>query len=165
MDEFVDIIGYEGLYKINKNGDVYGVKNKKILKLFLNRKDYYVVSLWKNSKGKTLKIHRLIALHFIPNDDETKTQVDHIDGITTNNNIENLRWVTLIENARNVLRNNIYEFIRKESGTITYAGQYTIYINNKYIRKQKTSIYRNVVEKWVEQMKKEYPNEYIAGRI
>jgi hypothetical protein len=171
MDEFIDIIGYEGLYKINKNGDVYGIKNKKIRKPYLN-KGYYTIQLWKNNKEKNYSIHRLIALHFISNDDINKNNVDHIDGIPTNNNIENLRWVTPSDNMRNIVskQNYIEEvgYFRKDRNgaySFTYRGRYPIYIDGKRIIKRKKSIHRNVVEEWVEQMKKEYPNEYTAGRI
>lgn len=167
LEEFVDIIGYEGFYKINKNGDVFGVKRNKILKLYLNNYGYYCVNLSKNNIKNKCDIHRLIAIHFISNNDDMKNKVDHIDGITTNNNIENLRWTTNKENTRNKIskQNCICQFIRKETGTITYLATYPIYIDGKYIRKTKSSIHRNIVEEFVEQMKKDYPNQYTYGRV
>jgi len=45
-------------------------------------------------------VHRLIALSFIPNP-YNKPFVDHIDKNPLNNNIENLRWVSLSENKMN----------------------------------------------------------------
>jgi len=167
MDEFIDIIDYEGLYKINKNGDVYGVKNKKIRKNHLdNSIGYYTIGLNKNNKSTKHYIHRLIALHFIPNDDENKNYVDHIDGVITNNNISNLRWVRKIDNDRNRIGNVNYicQYIRK-NGKINYEANYPIYINDKRINKRKCSIYRHIVEEWLEKIKKEYPNQYTGGRI
>ena len=165
LTDFVDIIGYEGLYKINKNGEIYGIIQNKIKKQCLDNNGYYIINLCKNCKQKVCQIHRLIAINFISNEDSTKNQVDHIDGIRTNNNIFNLRWVTKTENMRNQLRNTnyIYEYIRNEK--IFYKSQYPIYINGKYIRKIKQSIHRHIVEEWVEQMKKDYPNQYTAGRL
>ena len=165
-DYFFDVIDYEGLYKINQKGYVYCVKKKKLLKSGLHN-TYNFVSLCKNGKYKKFLLHRLVAINFIPNDDINKNIVDHIDGNRTNNNISNLRWVTQPENARNCKSktNYITEFIRKESGTITYRANYSIYIDDKRIHKSKQSIHRNEVEEWVEQMKKDYPNEYTAGRI
>ena len=164
LAEFVDIIGYEGLYKINKNGDIYGVKNKKILKPSLDRHGYYKINLCKNGKRKTYLIHRFIALHFIPNDDETKNYVDHIDGNQINNYIENLRWVTPVGNSRNKVSNYICQYIQKKTGHTYYHADYSIYINENHIRKKKGSIHRHKVEEWLEQMKKDYPNEYTSGR-
>ena len=166
LTEFVDIIGYEGSYKINKNGDVWSSHYKKIMKPNLNS-GYYCVSLGPKKNRKTLKIHRLMALHFISNDDETKTQVDHIDGNRTNNNIKNLRWVTPTENIRNQLRdtNYICEFIRGDRNKLTYLARYPIYIDGKHTYKTKRSIHRYIVEEFVEEMKKDYPNPYTAGRL
>lgn len=54
-----------------------------------------------NECDKTIRLHRLIALRFIPNPDpEHKTQVNHIDEDKTNNCVENLEWVTNDENLK-----------------------------------------------------------------
>ena len=166
LSEFVDIIGYEGIYKINKNGNIWSCYNNKIRKNVLHNTGYYTIILGPKNNRKTYTIHRLVAIHFIPNDDKNKNYIDHIDGVRTNNDIMNLKWVTKIDNDRNQISdsNYIYEIIRKESGTLTYLAQYPVYINGKYTRKRKQSTYRHIVEEWIEQMKKEYPNEYTSGR-
>ena len=55
----------------------------------------------KKEKHYTIRIHRLVALAFIPNLNNKKT-VDHIDNVKSNNNINNLRWATKNEQAMNV---------------------------------------------------------------
>lgn len=56
-------------------------------------------------KCKTYYIHRLVAETFIPNP-ENKPAIDHIDRNRDNNDVSNLRWVTIKENAYNQ-KNNI----------------------------------------------------------
>lgn len=100
--DFIDVIGYEGLYKINKEGDVWSCKYKK-LKKFSMVDGYKRVSLSKNDVERRYLVHRLIAQHFIPNPDN-KCFIDHINHIRTDNRIENLRWVTRCENSQNITR-------------------------------------------------------------
>ena len=100
MEDFVDVIGYEGLYKINQFGEVLGVKHKKILKQSKNRDGYYYVGLCKERKLKCFKIHRLICLHFLPNPNNLP-MIDHLDKNKQNNSLENLRWVTCRDNCLN----------------------------------------------------------------
>ena len=165
LTHFVDIIGYEGLYKINKSGDIWSCHNNKIMKPNFNN-NYYCISLSSKKNRKAYKLHRLIALQFIHNDDDTKTEVDHIDGITTNNNIENLRWVTHTENIRNQLRdtNYICKFIRRDRNILTYMARYPVYVNGKHTYKTKRSIHYHICEEFIELMKKDYPNPYTSGR-
>lgn len=64
-------------------------------------KQYQTVRIFKNggsqSKHPFVRVHRLVALCFIPNP-ENKPEVHHIDGNTLNNNVGNLEWVTHAEN-------------------------------------------------------------------
>ena len=93
LDEFSDIQGYEGLYKINRSGEVLSVRTGKILKAGKNRQGYMNVVLSKNGESKTYKVHRLAAKTFIPNPNNYPC-INHKDEDKTNNNIENLEWCT-----------------------------------------------------------------------
>lgn len=97
--KYADIIGYDN-YIIYEDGRVFNKKFGRFLKLGLNSHGYLHVILYKNNKAKNFNIHRLVAQYFIPNPGE-KTCVDHINGIKTDNRIENLRWASYIENGRN----------------------------------------------------------------
>lgn len=95
MENFVEIIDFPN-YLINKKGVVINKKFNKILSGSKNRK-YPVVKLSKNCIKYTKAIHRLIAIHFIPNP-LNKKEVNHINGITTDYSISNLEWSTPKEN-------------------------------------------------------------------
>ena len=85
------IPGYEN-YMISIHGEIYSLKKKKFRKVNFSR--YYRVSLYDNENKQTSKlIHRLLAITFIfnPNPDKYKI-VDHIDGNTKNNSLNNLQW-------------------------------------------------------------------------
>ena len=84
-------------YLIYKDGRVYSKKRNKFLKPYNGTNGYLNFTLCKNGKTKNFSIHRLIAIHYIDNPDN-KLYIDHIDGIKSNNDISNLRWVTHIEN-------------------------------------------------------------------
>jgi len=90
-EEYVEIKGYEGLYWINKKGEVKS--RYRVKKLSINKDGYYIVNLSKNGKGKSFYIHRLLALHFIPNPDNLP-QVNHKDENKLNNDLNNLEWCT-----------------------------------------------------------------------
>lgn len=95
-------------YYITDAGDVYSrVVEKhnnpmgriKRMKLMKNKWGYMQVGLRKNNHYCSKTVHRFVAQAFIPNP-ENKTQVNHIDGDKTNNNVNNLEWVTASENAQ-----------------------------------------------------------------
>ena len=87
-------------YAVSNLGNVMNAKTGRILKPTLDRYGYYYVCLSVNNKRQYKKIHRLVASAFIDNP-EGKQCIDHIDGNRTNNNAENLRWVTPKENTNN----------------------------------------------------------------
>lgn len=88
-----DINGYENIYQISNEGDIYNVKDFKPMSTFIKKDGYECVALTdKRGKTKQYRVHRLVAQTFlqVPQD---KKRVEHIDGDKTNNNVNNLRWV------------------------------------------------------------------------
>ena len=72
------------------------------------RKSGYVkVELWKNGKGYTKDVHRLVALEFIPNPNN-KPDVNHIDGCKSNNAVTNLEWCTKEENMKHAIKTGLF---------------------------------------------------------
>ena len=116
IEEFRPIVGYEGLYEISSTGKVKScermirLKNryKKIEEHFIAQKDdtngYLVVNLWKNNKLTHFKVHRLVAIAFIPNPLNLR-DVNHIDENNYNNNASNLEWISHRDNLNYGSRN------------------------------------------------------------
>ena len=94
------IPNYEKLYKINQYGAVFSIKSNKMKKAGKDNYGYYRVNLYKDKTQKLFRIHRLLAICFLPSFDK-KLSVDHIDGDRTNNSLSNLRMVTKQENCFN----------------------------------------------------------------
>ena len=92
---------WEDNYCVEEDGGVYSYYLNDYLKPQLTNDGYKQVGLCINGKDKKMKIHRLVALTYIPNEDN-KPQVDHIDRSRSNNHYTNLRWVTKLENMQNV---------------------------------------------------------------
>jgi len=101
MDEdfCVKIKDYD--YSITRKGEVRNYKTGRILKWCLDSRGYYKVGLYKNGKLIFHSIHRLIALHFIPNPDNHPC-IDHINNDRADNSISNLRWCSCSQNLRNM---------------------------------------------------------------
>jgi len=90
-EEFRPIDGFDG-YAVSNFGNVRGKKNT-ILKYSCSKGGgfYPQLTLFKDKKWYPRRIHRLVALAFIPNPDNLPT-IDHIDRNKSNNNVNNLRW-------------------------------------------------------------------------
>lgn len=71
---------------------------------------YKQALLYKNGKRHYKRVHRLVAEAYIPNSDNTKTQVNHINSNKTDNNVDNLEWVTNSKNTKHGYESGVYEF-------------------------------------------------------
>ena len=95
-------------YLVSDEGQVYSIRARKLLRLCVREDGRYTCVLAYKGKNINAKVHRLVAMAFIPNP-ENKPQVDHINGIVTDNRASNLRWVTSLENARNPVTLAMYK--------------------------------------------------------
>ncbi len=97
-----DVVGYEDSYQISILGKLkrsYKTKPEKIIKPIKGHLGYMCYTLSKNAKLKTYRIHRLVALHFIPNPNNLP-EVNHKDGNKENYSVENLEWCTRSQNMK-----------------------------------------------------------------
>jgi len=98
------IKGYED-YQISNLGRVKSLKFDKVKILRVSIRDNYLtLHLCKNGKGKTFKLHRLIAKHHIDNPNNYPI-VRHLNDIKTDNRIENLAWGTISNNNLDCVKN------------------------------------------------------------
>ena len=98
MEEIWKFIpNYEGIYKISTLGNIMSIKNGK-RKAIIHHTGYFVISLNKNGIKKQYRLHRLIAIAFIDNINNYP-QINHINGVKTDNRIENLEWCTAKQNT------------------------------------------------------------------
>lgn len=110
-EQWRDIDGYDGMYQVSDLGRVRSRKSGewKMMKGGKNNKGYLNVILSKDGNVKCFLIHRLVANAFIHNYDESKTVINHINEIKTDNKVENLEWCTIsYNNAYNGLRKRQY---------------------------------------------------------
>ena len=140
MEIFKDINNYEGKYQISNFGNVrslsrlvyrgfgkYHTINEVTLKQSIDTAGYLFVILYKNSKGKTSRIHQLVAEAFLGHvSDKGNLTIDHIDNNKRNNLLSNLQIITHRENC--------------SKDKIGYSSKYVGVHWNKERRKWKATI-------------------------
>lgn len=133
----VPIKGYEGMYQIARCGTVWSMPRTDsmgrrhggvIKKHTIGSHGYYGVCLHKNGKATTHCVHRLVAEHFVPGH-KKGLFVNHKNSNRTDNRVENLEWVTQVQNIHHAHENGQVKkklnytqvrIIRRLSGRVTY---------------------------------------------
>ncbi len=108
-----EIPGYEGMYHISTNGNIKRIapaRGTVVGYIFTPSEDNkgYLRTRLTNKEGKasTIKVHRIVAIAFIPNP-LGLAQVNHKDGNKKNNCVDNLEWVTNNENKEHAVKNGL----------------------------------------------------------
>lgn len=122
---WTDVPGFEGFYRVSNTGRVKSLHRTintltgkctvtgkrtvkgKVLRPKTNGSGYLFVMLCKGKARKHAYIHRLVADAFIPNP-EQKPQVNHVNGVKSDNHVSNLEWVTGTENSQHAYRCGLY---------------------------------------------------------
>lgn len=117
----VPIAEYNACYLISNHGRVKSLERiiyrrnrwhmtikERLLKLQINKKGYVRVRLCNQMAARDFSVHTLVALAFVENMDKVNNvQVNHLDGVKTNNLYSNLEWVTNGENQRHAVLNGL----------------------------------------------------------
>lgn len=102
------IQGYEGIYDVSNYGrvrshDYYKKGVTQILQTQATKGYYVKVGLRKDGQKRYYRVHRLVAIAFLPPPQEGQTQVEHLNCDKRDNRVENLRWTNPKGNMANPL--------------------------------------------------------------
>ena len=109
-------------YLITKDGAIFSKITNKYLVPKLDKFGYYQINL----KGKCYRVHRLVAIAYLENNNNYDC-VNHKNGIKTDNRVENLEWVTQKENVRHSWQNGLSEGIRLANSKVVLDTQNGIF--------------------------------------
>lgn len=153
MEKWVKVLGFEDYYEVSSLGDIRN--NKFVMKQQLDRYGYKYICLTSNNIQKKFKVHRIVLSSFVK--EEKNLVCNHKDKNKQNNNLENLEWVTILEN-------NIHKFLDTKSN----VG--IIKKNNKWyarvqINKKRTHLgYFNKIEDAIDARQLYFKNNSIVNK-
>ena len=155
-EKWVDIKGFEGLYKVSNMGRIMSHHGRcpRILIPKRTSTGYLNITLCKNGISYYYKVHRLVALHFIPNP-HGYLEVNHRNEIKSDNRVENLEWCTRSYNV------NFGDRIAKQKAKVSHpvyqvdSDGYTVgFYNSIADAVRKTKIFHSSIRACCNQKRK-----------
>jgi hypothetical protein len=126
-EQWKDIPGYEGFYQASTSGRIRSIdrcvvqrndstqlKKGKILSPSINRTGYSFCALSKNNILKGFPLHKLISITFLGDTPFNYREINHIDGVKTNNHIDNLEWTTRSKNINHAIKLGLLKYKKGE---------------------------------------------------
>lgn len=112
-EHWKDVVGFEEYYKVSNLGNIFSVRKNANMVLHPNTFGYMQIVMWKDSKPHTVRVHKAVARAFLG---ESRLHVNHINGIKTDNRVENLECVTN--------RENLSKHWKKKKGGMAYLTKF-----------------------------------------
>lgn len=94
-------------YEVSTLGRIRSTASKRILKQQRDRDGYFRITLSVGGEKISARTHRLVAIAFVPNRKKSRTEINHKNGIKSDNRHCNLEWVTKIENLEHAVANGL----------------------------------------------------------
>lgn len=154
MEEWRDVVGFEGIYQVSNQGRVRSVdridsagkrQRGKLKRTKTNNRGYHQVHLYKNNIVNYLLLHRLVAAAFIENPSELP-QVNHIDEDKDNNRADNLEWCDNMYNRHHgtgiqrMAQNRDYHAIGEKTAAKLSSGRVDqLSLDGKHIKSHRSA--------------------------
>lgn len=133
MEQWKEIVGTNGRYFVSNYGRIKSIGGKKgkteykIMKQSTINSGYKTIKLFVNGKHETFLVHRLVAIAFLG--EHPGLDINHKNGIKTDNRLNNIEWCTRKENmehcSRMGLRKDIHKVIALKNGKAVAKGDYS----------------------------------------
>lgn len=148
MDErWIPVHGFEGRFKISNFGRILSIGGKYggivLMNPNIDSLGYYVSTLrsfdWETMevKQRAVRIHTLVAEHFLIKPQIKKPEVNHIDGNKLNNKVSNLEWTTHKENIRHAVRIGLMDIKGEKHPFHKLTKEQVVFCRNNYKRYSK----------------------------
>ena len=158
VEEWRPIKDWETLYEVSNLGNVRNVKTGKLIIGDINNCGYYRVSLYQNNRKQRYFRHRLVAEHFIVNDDiDNKRFVNHIDGDKSNNTVHNLEWATQSENEKHAFKKGLKQKTNKPFMVVFEDGSEEFF-ETQHELAERVGLSQAMIYKWFSHKSNSYRN-------
>ena len=164
IEVWKDVEDFAGIYKVSNFGNVkallkktnfgigYKIYPERNVKNWKDKKGYCYVTLSDNGIKKNYLVHRLVAQSFL-NNSENKPQVNHIDGIKSNNNLINLEWCTSKENINHAIDNKLINTKGVNNYQSKFSEKQVVDIRNNKLSQDKIAKIYNVSQSIISKIK------------